>query len=220
MLPNTATTPPAEPHAVLGLRERRRRATETEVGDAALQLFEQQGVAATTVGDISRAAGISERTFFRYFSAKEEAVLDFQHWFDAPTRVWLSSGPDERPLLEQLEEVCARVLRDLDGPRGDDAGRLRRIRSLMKTEPSLRAVSATLDDEQSSALAQRITEALAPRFSPLEARLAAEMIGMGLRAACENWSTRLERGETATLEESYALVRRTTRALTASPAAD
>jgi len=200
-----------------GLRERRRRATEVEVGAAALELFERQGVAATTVGEIARAAGISERTFFRYFSSKEEAVLDFQHWFDAPTRAWLESGPSGLPLLEQLEEVCAGVLRELDGPQRDAADRLRRIRSLMKGEPSLRAVSAMLDHEQAFALAKRMVESLGPRVTLLEARLAAEMTGMGLRAACEHWSSRIENGEEATLEGAYSLVRGTIQALAAPP---
>jgi len=199
-----------------GLRERRRRATEVEIGDAALELFESRGVAATTVGDIARGAGISERTFFRYFSSKEEAVLDFQRWFDEPTRAWLASSPGERPLLEQLEEVCAGVLRELDGPQRDAAHRLRRIRSLMKAEPSLRAVSAMLDHEQAFALAKRMVDTLGPRVSLLEARLAAEMTGMGLRAACEHWSSRIENGEEATLEGAYSLVRGTIEALAAT----
>jgi AcrR family transcriptional regulator len=203
-----------------GLRERRRRTTVAEIGTAALDLFERQGVTATTVGDIARAADISERTFFRYFSSKEEAVLDFQHWFDAPTRAWLASGPSGHDLVGELAEVCAGVLRDLDGPQRDAADRLRRIRSLMKTEPSLLAVSAMLDHAQARALADRIVDALGPRVSLLEARIAAELTGMALRAACEHWSTSVEHGEPATLEEAYALVRGTVRALASPPDAD
>jgi len=205
--------------AAVSLRERRRLATEAEVGEAALELFEKRGIAATTIGDISRAAGISERTFFRYFSSKEETVLDFQHWFDAPTRAWLDAGPDERALLEQLQDVCAGVLRQLDGPQRAAADRLRRIRSLMKREPSLRAVSAMLDGEQAFALADRMVESFDGRVTLVEARLTAEIVGMGLRAACENWSSRLDAGEPATLDDSYRLVRQTITSLTAHPAA-
>ena len=195
--------------ASVSLRERRRLATEIEVGEAALDLFESRGIAATTIADIARAAGISERTFFRYFASKEETVLDFQHWFDAPTRVWLASGPDRHALLDQLEDVCTTVLRHLDGPGRPAADRLRRIRTLMKTEPSLRAVSAKLDGEQATALAERIVESFDGRVPFVEARVTAEMIGVGLRAACENWSTRLDAGEPATLEDSYRIVRTT-----------
>ncbi len=57
------------------LRERRRRATRHEISLAALDLFEQRGVAATTVDEIAKAAGVSASTFFRHFKTKEESKL-------------------------------------------------------------------------------------------------------------------------------------------------
>jgi len=213
----TAATP-ATP-ATVSLRERRRLATEAEVSQAALELFEARGVAATTIGDIARAAGISERTFFRYFSSKEETVLDFQHWFDEPTRALLAARPAPDDLLAQLEDACAVVLRQLDGPERAAAERLRRIRSLMKDEPTLRAVSAMLDGEQTRALADHIVQTFDGRVPFVEARVVAEIVGMGLRAACENWSSRLDAGESATLEDSYRLVRQTIVSMTASTGA-
>ena len=198
------------------LRERRKVATSREIAEAALDLFERQGVGATTVGDISRAAGISERTFFRYFSSKEDTVLDFHTWFDAPTRMWLATGTTDHSALEQLEDVCAEVLRQLDGPRRVEAMQLRRVRKLMKQEPSLRAASVALDDHQAGALALQLSTHFDGRISPMEARLIAEMVGMGLRTACASWSALLDTGQTATLEGEHRAVRRTVKALTES----
>jgi len=189
----------------------------SEIGEAALELFETHGVAATTIADIARAAGISDRTFFRYFSSKEETVLDFQQWFEAPTRAWLNDGRTEEPVLAQLEGVCIEVLRELDGPRHEAAARLRRIRTLMKSEPSLRALAAMYDDQRAHALAEQIVLHFDGQIAPLEALLAAQVVGVGLRAACETWSTRLDNHEAATLEESYLLVRATIASLV-SPA--
>jgi len=42
---------------------------------AALQKFQERGYAETTVRDIAAAAGVTERTFFRYFPSKEDLVL-------------------------------------------------------------------------------------------------------------------------------------------------
>ena|SRR5690242_19212569 len=43
---------------------------------AADRLFAEQGYAQTTVRDIAEAAGVTERTFFRYFGGKEELIID------------------------------------------------------------------------------------------------------------------------------------------------
>jgi AcrR family transcriptional regulator len=58
-----------------GLRERTRRAVRVELMVTAVELFTSQGYAETTVGEIAAAAGMSERSFFRYFATKEDVVL-------------------------------------------------------------------------------------------------------------------------------------------------
>jgi AcrR family transcriptional regulator len=57
-----------------GLRDRTRRAVQAELIDVALQLFLAQGFETTTVDQIATAAGVSRRSFHRYFTNKE-AVL-------------------------------------------------------------------------------------------------------------------------------------------------
>src|ERR1700733_7671853 len=42
---------------------------------AALELFEKHGYARTTVEDIAARAGLTERTFFRYFADKREVLF-------------------------------------------------------------------------------------------------------------------------------------------------
>ncbi len=57
------------------LRERTRRAVRNELIDAARGLFAQHGYEAVTVDEIAAAAGMSKRSFFRYFDNKEALVL-------------------------------------------------------------------------------------------------------------------------------------------------
>jgi len=58
-----------------GRRELHKAATRRALQDAALRMFEAGGYGQTTVRDIAEAAGVTERTFFRYFRSKEDLVL-------------------------------------------------------------------------------------------------------------------------------------------------
>jgi AcrR family transcriptional regulator len=58
-----------------GLRDAKRHVIKEAVWHAALELFDAQGYNKTTVEEIAEKAGISRRTFFRYFSSKDEIVV-------------------------------------------------------------------------------------------------------------------------------------------------
>ncbi|CUR55790.1 putative Transcriptional regulator [metagenome] len=58
------------------LREQTRRAVKDHVAQAAWGLFARQGFEATTVNQIAEAAGMSYRSFFRYFEGKDGLLLE------------------------------------------------------------------------------------------------------------------------------------------------
>jgi AcrR family transcriptional regulator len=58
------------------LRERTRHAVRSEIASAAMDLFLAQTFEGTTVEEIAQAAGISRRSYFRYFASKEEALRE------------------------------------------------------------------------------------------------------------------------------------------------
>jgi AcrR family transcriptional regulator len=49
---------------------------EARLSKAAITLFEDQGYDETTVAEIAEAAGLTKRTFFRYFSDKREVLFN------------------------------------------------------------------------------------------------------------------------------------------------
>ncbi|WP_194266050.1 TetR/AcrR family transcriptional regulator [Arthrobacter yangruifuii] len=58
-----------------GLRERKRTATKLAIITAARILTAERGFSGYTVEELCENVGISRRTFFNYFPAKEDAVL-------------------------------------------------------------------------------------------------------------------------------------------------
>jgi AcrR family transcriptional regulator len=57
------------------LREQRRERNAREIQQAAMSLFAARGYDGVTVEDIAHEAGISERTFFRYFASKDHLLV-------------------------------------------------------------------------------------------------------------------------------------------------
>src|SRR5215467_11285087 len=57
-------------------RVQRKRKKRALVYDAAISLFDRQGFEKTTVDEIAEAAGISRRSFFRYFASKDDLLAD------------------------------------------------------------------------------------------------------------------------------------------------
>lgn len=65
-------------HDSVPLRERKRLATSLDIHDAAADAALARGYHRVTVEEIAARAGVSPRTFFNYFAAKEDAVLGIQ----------------------------------------------------------------------------------------------------------------------------------------------
>jgi AcrR family transcriptional regulator len=59
---------------VVSLRERKHLLVKTAIWDAAMDLFEERGYDETTVDEIADRAGISRRSFFRYYSSKSDLM--------------------------------------------------------------------------------------------------------------------------------------------------
>jgi AcrR family transcriptional regulator len=81
-----------------GTRERLQAAT--------LELFAEQGFDATTVAEIAGRAGLTERTFFRYFADKREVLFAGQDVFEGMFVAGIAAGP---PDAEPFAVVVAAV---------------------------------------------------------------------------------------------------------------
>jgi AcrR family transcriptional regulator len=86
-----------------GKREVQRNETKQRLQAAALARFHDDGFDATSVAAIAADAGVTERTFFRYFPSKEAVLFqDYEsrlEWF----RAALAVRPADEPVLESVK---------------------------------------------------------------------------------------------------------------------
>lgn len=84
----------------VGRREANKRATRTAIQAAADRLIAERGFEATTVREIADAAGVTERTFYRYFDGKEGLIAnEATAWMDRLHDAILARPAQEPPLL-------------------------------------------------------------------------------------------------------------------------
>jgi AcrR family transcriptional regulator len=117
------------------LWSRTRRAAYAEISEVAMNLFLEKGFDATTIDDIAAAAGISRRSFFRYFGTKEDIVLGNLAGEGAAAAAALAQRPSDEPIWESLLAVVA-TIDDVPAP---DRARMVKISEMMHGTPSLRA---------------------------------------------------------------------------------
>jgi AcrR family transcriptional regulator len=70
--------------------------------DAALELFHEHGYGRTTVGEIAARAGLTERTFFRYFTDKREVLFGRSGDMEKGIADAIASAPEDTSPLDAV----------------------------------------------------------------------------------------------------------------------
>ncbi|MGT2426121.1 TetR/AcrR family transcriptional regulator [Amnibacterium kyonggiense] len=78
---------------------------QAELVEVAQELFVSQGYESTTVDAIAKAAGMSKRSFFRYFGSKEELVLGKYELMGEQMATALQERPDDEPVWTSLRRM-------------------------------------------------------------------------------------------------------------------
>jgi TetR/AcrR family transcriptional regulator, regulator of mycofactocin system len=116
----------------------------------ALRLFTEYGFDATTIEQIATEAGVSERTFFRYFGSKASVL-----WSECDTDVGAIRGalartPPGMPMLEAIRRAVLSVSRY----RVEDVPELRVRMNLISTVPALQSSAAAHYDAWERAISE------------------------------------------------------------------
>ena len=92
------------------LQSRKRQLVQDAIYDAAIDLFAQNGFDETTVEEVADAAGISRRSFFRYFATKDDLLaLNTVHCGEVLVKTVASCPASLAPLEVVRETVRAGV---------------------------------------------------------------------------------------------------------------
>lgn len=119
----------------LGRRARRKIETRRALRAAALRLVSERGPDAVCVEDIAGEADVSVRTFFNYFSTKEEALFGWDpEALESVTEAVVGRPADEPP-FKALRAVLRGFFDEVEAPSWADQRALRH--QLLHRHPSL-----------------------------------------------------------------------------------
>lgn len=169
----------------------------------ALELFAEHGFEATTVEDIADAAGISRRTFFRYYPSKNDVVWgDFESSLVAMD-AWLAAAPTEQPVLEVLAEA---IVQFNSLPLGTVAAHRQRM-SLILHVPALQAHSALRYADWRAVVARFVASRIGGSATDRLPQLVGHVALGAAVAAYEEWLADADADLSALLAQSFTDLR-------------
>ncbi|MEU9516518.1 TetR family transcriptional regulator [Micromonospora sp. NPDC048169] len=169
------------------MAERKRRLVADELRDAALMLLATRGFDAVTVDDIVAAAGMSRRTFFRYYASKEDVVVRFLADMGTDVVAELAARPGSEPPSVALRHAVWVPLASCTG-HPDHAERARVVVRLILDTPALHARWLERQIQWRAGLAAELAarHGLDPDTDPYP-RLAAGMALLAFDTVLQQW---------------------------------
>src|SRR5579871_4690758 len=167
---------------------------------AALELFAERGYDATTTAEIAARAGVTERTFFRHFPDKREALFDGEAAFRDALAAGVAAAPAGADPLAALQAAFRAVepmlieSRAFSGPRA----------ALVARTPALQERVLTKTAGLTAALAAALTRRGVP---PAIATLAANIGMAAFDQAATAWFTTPGTSLATHLDQAFAALR-------------
>jgi AcrR family transcriptional regulator len=150
---------------------------------AAIELFVEQGFAATTVPEITARAGLTTRTFFRHFADKREVIFAGSEHPDLAGRLIAEAPAAADPMTLILDGFRTLTETRFDGRRAE----IRVRRDIIRSDDGLQE----RDLRKRAGLREAIGSGLAARgVAPVTAALLAETCVTLLYVSLEEWLDR------------------------------
>lgn len=156
------------PHAadvVPPLQVRKQQFVRDAIWDAATDMFAKKGFDETTVDDIARAAGVSRRSFFRYFSSKSDLMAEGIVSYGTALTDAINACPQTDSLSEVFRKTVLQVAQQSAA-----YPRTRKIMQIAAKYPTAREAQlsrlAELQDRVAGAFARRCRQASEDDLTP------------------------------------------------------
>lgn len=153
----------------LSLRERKKRRTRATIARVALELFDRQGFAQTTIPQIAEAADVSPRTVSAYFPVKEELAFPDREEFLGTLQSRIRQREAGTMTLEVLRAWIADEIPSWDARDAE----MRCRRKVVESDDALRAYERAMLAEVQAVLEDGIARDLGCAPGDLPARMAA-----------------------------------------------
>jgi len=158
-----------------------------ELAAAAAELFTAQGVVATTAEEIAARAGISLRTFYRYFRTKEEAIAPLLEIGAEQWQAALRSAPADSDGKDAVAQAIRHVLNPQDREAAEGMELVRDLLIAAEEDPELAGVWAVVNARSENELLAVMAERLGSEDCLL-VRLHATAATAAIRVALEAWA--------------------------------
>lgn len=169
-------------------RGRPRSTSRRELELIALRLFLAQGFENTTIEQIAAEAGVSERTFFRYFASKSSVLwTEFETEVDS-IRVALENVLDEVSMMDAIRDAVVSA----NHYRVEDVSEIRMRMNLIATVPALSSSAAEHYEAWERSISQFVSLRLGQPADSLYPLAVGRAVLAVCRAAYDRWSVRAD----------------------------
>ncbi len=155
---------------------------------AAMRLFAEQGYEDTTVAQIAAAAGVSGRTFFRYYESKADVLWGAFDQEVASVRAALDALPADLPVMAAVRRAVLAV----NHYRPTDVPELRLRMTLIASRPELAASAASHYEAWEQAVRDFVAERSGQPADSLYPLAVGRAALATCRAAYERWAARAD----------------------------
>ena len=166
----------------------------------ALRLFAERGFENTTIEQVTAEAGVSERTFFRYFTTKASVLWSEFETEVETIRAALGAVPGEVPMRAAIRGAVVAATHY----HADDVPEMRLRMHLIATEPALSFSAAEHYEAWELAVSEFAARRLGYPANSLYPLTVGRATLSACRAAYDRWSARADNDLTSYLDAALA----------------